>query len=69
MADITMCSGDGCPWKLKCVRYTSKPSDDRQAYFAKSPGVQVEEFFACSFFWGDNAENIYDQLREIIHKG
>lgn len=37
MPDITMCSGDNCPLKEKCYRYTANPNDLRQSYFMESP--------------------------------
>ena len=37
MPDIAKCYGEGCPLKEKCYRYTSKPSEYRQAYFTPPP--------------------------------
>ena len=36
MPDITMCSGEKCPLKQMCHRYTAKPSN-YQSYFMKPP--------------------------------
>jgi hypothetical protein len=50
MADLTMCSGEGCPTKQKniCHRFTAKVNAFRQSYFAKPP---VDEEGACRYFW------------------
>lgn len=37
MADITMCSGLGCPARNNCYRYTATPSEHRQSYFTTPP--------------------------------
>lgn len=34
--DITMCFGDNCPLKKKCIRYLTKP-EKYQSYFTNSP--------------------------------
>ena len=36
MADITMCSGIGCPLREDCLRHKSKPSIN-QSYFMYMP--------------------------------
>lgn len=66
MADITKCNGEGCPWKAGCHRFTAKANDDRQAYFAESPGKMVDEYFVCEMFWGNKVEDIFAQLKEIL---
>ncbi len=37
MADITMCSGVGCPLKEKCYRFKAIPCEFRQSYFTEPP--------------------------------
>ena len=37
MSDITKCSGEGCPIKEKCYRFTAK-SDVYQSIFLEVPG-------------------------------
>lgn len=37
MADITMCSGSGCPARNNCYRFTAEPNEFRQSYFLKVP--------------------------------
>lgn len=32
MADITMCTGTGCPLREKCYRYTATPNEYRQSF-------------------------------------
>ena len=47
MPDITMCDDNACPDKLKCYRYTAKPNEEWQAYFADSPRKDN----ICEFYW------------------
>ena len=49
MADITMCSGEKCPLKENCYRYTAKPNEFRQAYFMEPPVSEGK----CEHFWRD----------------
>ncbi len=47
MADITMCSGEGCPMKRKCYRFYATPNPWRQGYMEppiKKDGT-CEEFY------------------------
>lgn len=37
MADITMCSGEGCEMKEKCYRFKASPNPYMQSYFASPP--------------------------------
>lgn len=44
--DISMCTGDKCPTRETCYRYTAKPSP-RQSYFVDPPiGADGE----CEYF-------------------
>ena len=61
MPDITMCMGTNCPHKETCYRYTVKPSEYWQAYFMKSPIKDGK----CYMYWGENAEAVWNQLKEI----
>ena len=66
--DITKCSGEGCPWKSKCVRYITPADKDIQAYFSTPPGkMDDEEVFVCDMFWGAAQEMIMEQLRNITN--
>jgi hypothetical protein len=61
MADITKCSGIGCPLKEKCYRFTAK-ADEYQAYFLEPPikdGV-------CDMYWGARVHN--QHLEQSIYK-
>jgi hypothetical protein len=59
-----MCKGLDCPHKEKCKRFTSKPDRYRQAYFFLSPIKDGK----CDYFWGENAELIWNQLKEITNE-
>jgi hypothetical protein len=61
MPDITMCLGTDCPYKETCYRFTAKPSE-YQSYFIEPPFKDGQ----CDMYWGDNAEAIWGQLKEIV---
>ena len=61
MPDITMCPGTNCPYKEKCSRFISKPSE-YQSYFMEAPIKDGK----CDMYWGANAESIWNQLQEIV---
>jgi hypothetical protein len=61
MPDIAKCIGTGCPHKESCYRYTSKPSD-WQSYFSVPPIKDGK----CDMYWGENAQSVWDQLKEIV---
>jgi hypothetical protein len=63
MADITKCKGVNCPIKDQCYRYTAKESM-RQSYFMESPIKDGK----CEMYWGENAESIFNQLKQITKK-
>jgi hypothetical protein len=50
MADITMCSGRGCPTKKKkeCYRYTA-PKGMWQSYFMAVPYDKEKK--TCEYYW------------------
>lgn len=62
MPDITMCSGEGCPAKDLCYRYTAKPNQYRQSYFIDPPYKDDE----CDHFWGENREQVWNSLKDIV---
>lgn len=68
MPDITMCEGTNCPIKEKCFRFTAKPSEFIQSYFSDAPGEMQDNKFTCSYFWGENAQNIWNQINNIINE-
>ena len=61
MSDITKCEGQRCPVKEQCKRYTAKESF-KQSYFMESPIKDNK----CEMFWGENAEVIFNQLKNIL---
>lgn len=67
MTDITKCRGDGCPIKDNCYRYTA-PSSEMQSYFIEIPFEIKDEIFECNMFWGENAEEIFKQLKNIVEE-
>lgn len=64
MADICMCKGTNCPVKEKCYRFTAW-ADEYQTYFVDAPIKDGK----CEMYWGDNAENIFNELKEIAKDG
>jgi hypothetical protein len=65
MADITMCKGTGCPIKEKCYRFTATESQYGQSYFLDVPGKIENDKFTCDMYWGDNAESIWNLLKDV----
>jgi len=62
MPDITMCPGTNCPQREKCYRFTARPSEYMQSYFMEAPIKDGK----CDMYWGENAESIWNQLKEIM---
>ena len=62
MPDITMCKGNNCPHKEGCYRYTAKPDELAQSYFVNPPIKDGK----CDYFWGENAESIWNQSNDIV---
>jgi len=63
MADITKCPGYDCPFKEKCYRFTAEPSE-YQSYFLEPPIKEGK----CDMYWGEDAEFIWNQLKEITNE-
>ena len=68
MPDITKCTGEHCPWRLDCYRYSS-PSSEYQSFFVNVPGKWVGSWWACIHFWpseqnGGTKHNILVQERQ-----
>ena len=53
MADITKCSGVGCPIKESCHRYTA-PSGFLQSY----SDFKFDEEKGCDYFWNNKVNVI-----------
>ena len=64
MADITMCTGDGCSLKENCYRFTAEKSEYRQSYFFTPPF----DGKTCEMYWGKQSESIYNQLKNITNE-
>ena len=65
MADICMCSGKDCPVKETCYRFTSLVNEYGQSYFNDPPGEIKDNKFTCDMYWGEKAEGIWNQLKDI----
>lgn len=51
--DITKCSGENCPVKEECYRFTAPADEFRQSYFLTSPIKTTEEGkLDCEHYWG-----------------
>jgi hypothetical protein len=50
MADITKCTGLGCPLKESCYRYTAKETPHWQSYFVDVPYNEKGDK-QCSELW------------------
>jgi hypothetical protein len=46
MTDITKCSGEGCPVRTACDRYTTRPGQYPQPWMAP-PGRYVDGLWVC----------------------
>lgn len=65
MSDITICTGEDCPVKEKCYRFTAPVGEVKQSYFFQPPFEEVDGVFTCEMYWGENAESIWKQLKDI----
>jgi len=63
MSDITKCKGTNCQVKEHCYRYTAKANKLWQSYFVEPPIKDGK----CEMFWGENQEQIFKQLQDIIN--
>ena len=57
-----MCSGEKCPLKQICYRYTAKPSD-RQSYFMEPPVLEG----TCDYFWRDEVRSKTDETEQKVN--
>ena len=64
-ADISKCSGEDCPIKEKCYRFTAPTSEFMQSYFFKPPLEIKDGAFTCEMYWGDQAHATWKQLKNI----
>lgn len=66
--DITKCKGVDCPVKESCIRYTAKESKYLQSWFVDDNVGKIENNrFTCDVYWGKNAENIFNELNDIVN--
>jgi hypothetical protein len=61
MPDISMCTGEGCPRKETCYRFTAEASEFRQSYFINAP---IKEDNTCEYYW----PNENDRTKEVPTK-
>ena len=61
--DITMCTGEGCPAKEECLRYTAKANELRQSYFLDPPIKDGK----CEMYWGTRQTYLFDMLNNIVN--
>ena len=45
--DISMCSGEECPLRETCYRYTAEANDHRQFWFSVAPFKEG----TCKYYW------------------
>lgn len=64
MSDITMCTGEGCPLKNKCYRYTAHADPYWQSYFMTPPYKNGE---LCAQFWENEQTNKKVEKNERKH--
>jgi len=79
--DYTSCSGEGCPIKDKCHRFTGPKEPLWQSYFVEIPGNWEDEepiqdgnavvdvivkSWKCEMFWGETQTSILNQLKDIV---
>jgi hypothetical protein len=62
MADIAKCSGEGCPLKDMCYRFTAPANEYRQSYFS-TPPIKDNK---CEMFWGESSEYLMQYLQDIV---
>jgi hypothetical protein len=66
MSDIAKCGGFDCPIKESCKRFTSPANEFWQSYFLNPPHYKDENGFRCDMYWGDNAEQLWQELQSIV---
>jgi hypothetical protein len=57
MADIAKCTGENCPHKENCYRFTVPASEIYQTYIAEPPIKDGK----CDYYWGKNGEAIWNK--------
>ena len=54
MPDITMCTGEDCPMKDGCYRFTANANEFMQSYFMNAP---IKEDNTCDHYWPNKDDN------------
>lgn len=67
MSEITKCTGENCPIKDDCKRFTLEDNKYHQSYFSEPPCNVTEGKFECLMFWGNNAQAIWNELLNATH--
>lgn len=66
MSDITKCPGGDCPIKDKCYRFTASTDEFGQSYFKDPPFTIKNSHLICDMFWGQNAMDVWNDLRKAV---
>ena len=66
MADITCCSGNDCPVKETCYRFTAPKSLVWQSYFMEPPFEIKDSVFTCEMYWGRTQDHVLEELARIM---
>lgn len=64
---VVKCKGTKCPIKNKCYRYTVKETENTE-WLGIVPFQMFDggKTFSCGFFWGENANDVFNKLYSII---
>lgn len=54
MPDISKCTGEDCPMKDNCYRFTANASEFMQSYFMNAP---IKEDKTCDYYWPNKDDN------------
>ncbi len=63
MDDITKCTGEGCPLRHECHRFTRIDYYSRQSFFVEVPFDHKLE--TCEYIWNENSEWLYKELQRL----
>jgi hypothetical protein len=66
MDGFVKCKGDGCLAAYRCKRHTEYMSDDSQPVFTDAPYRVVNNTLHCDMFWGEQSENIFENLKNVM---
>jgi hypothetical protein len=64
MPDISKCSGEGCPMKETCYRFTAIADKLWQSYFMNAP---IKEDNTCEYYWPNEDDNKRKNKRRTWH--